>query len=405
MLLQKIIIKNYRGISKKQEIDFSASNKTKEMLKDNLMFKNEDSTIIPLVIGFIGKNASGKSSIIEAIKLSVNLIFQLEREFNDFYSQKILNESGIKKQTFSLDASNENDDLKNVIAKNNKLIQNFVQLSFDNQIMLFPNEYILFLKKYFNIISCDQKNPVELEMIFKEKSNIYKAKLILTNDVLKRLAYKNDKEIEISNFPLILFQDLEFSNNFNEIRFILQMQWKLIELIGKDKYNSILSMLDNNIRKINYTLDNAEKIQFTSLNMNNGTIIPFDFLSSGTIKILKFVALMTIDEPHSKHVLKILLADEINNYLHPKLVQFLFNLLSKHLPNKQMILTTHSPSVLEKINRHAIWVIQNEESLKIRKVGTILRENNSIYNKFISEEISSHPSTSEMNEILHDWKK
>ena len=242
-------------------------------------------------------------------------------------------------------------------------------------------------------------------MIFKEKSNIYKAKLILTNDVLKRLAYKNDKEIEISNFPLILFQDLEFSNNFNEIRFILQMQWKLIELIGKDKYNSILRMLDNNIKEINYTLNNAMKIQFTSLNMNNGAIIPFDFLSSGTIKILKFIALMTIDEPNSKNVLKILLADEINNYLHPKLVQFLFNLLSKHLPNKQMILTTHSPSVLEKINRHAIWVIQNEESLKIRKVGTILRENNSIYNKFISEEISSHPSTSKMNEILHDWKK
>ncbi len=406
MLLQKIIIKNFEGISEKQEIDFSVSNKTKEILKDNLMFKNEDNSLIPSIIGFMGKNASGKTSIIDAIKITIDLIFRPEILFNQFYSENIINKSNIENKIININDINDNDDLKNIIVRNNKLIHNFLQLTFENKRKLFPSEYDEFLEKTFNSCSNDQKNPIEIEMFFKNKKDIYKIKLNFRKNNLNRSVYKNNQSIEMEIFPkTVFFGALHFNNDLNEFKSILNLQWKLIELIGQKTYNLILRMIDDNVKEINFTIDNAKKIKFTSLHMNNKTIISFNQLSTGTIKILKFIAILIIENSRSKKDLTIFIADEINNYLHAKLVDFLFKLLSKNLSNCQLIFTTHSPSVMENLHRHAVWVIQNEDLLKIRKVGSILREDNSFYKKFITEEISSHPSSSEIDEVLYELSK
>ena len=404
MLLQKLIIKNFKGISEKQEIDLSVPNKAKENLKNNLMFKKEGSSLIPLIIGLMGKNASSKTSIISAISFTIDLFFNPERSFNEFYSQRIINKSQVKNRPFNF----------NINSMNNRLINNFLQLTFENKKRLFIHEYNEFLEKIFNSFSHDQKNPIEIEIFFKNKIDVYKIKLIFKKNELERLSYKNNQQIEIKNFPIISFLSLQFINlNFNvfldefqyEILSILDLQYELIELIGRKKYNLILKMIDNNIKEINFTIDNAKKIKFTSLHMNNKTIIPFHSLSTGTIKILKFISIIMIQNFKSKNIFIIFLADEINNYLHAKLVDFLFKLLSKNLSNSQLIFTTHSPSIMENLDRHAIWVIQNEDRLKIRKVGSILREDNSFYKKFITEEISSHPSNFEINEVLYELSK
>lgn len=395
MILQKLIIKNFEGINEEQEIDFSVSNKTKELLKNNLLFKKEDNSLIPLIIGFMGKNASGKTSIINAIKFVIDLVLWPEILFNQFYSTNIMNNSNIENKLINMNA-----------IKNNKLINYFLQLTFENKKKLFPNEYNEFVEQTFISCSHDQINPIKIKIFFKNKKDIYKIKLNLQKNNLNRLVYKNDQLIEIKKFPNnISFGELAFNNNLNEIKSILNLQWKLIEIIGHKKYNFILRMIDDNIKEINFTINNAKKIQFTSLHMNNKSIIPFFSLSTGTIKILKFIAILIIENFNSKKDLTIFVADEINNFLHTKLVHFLFSLLSNNLSNCQIIFTSHSPSVMENLNRHAIWVIQNEDHLKIKKVGSILREDNSFYKKFIREEISSHPSSSEINEVLYELKK
>ena len=392
MLLQKLIVKNFQGICEKQEIDFGVSNKTKEILKNNLMFKEEGNSLIPLVSGFIGKNASGKTSIIEAFKFTIDRVLNLEILFNEFYRHYIFHEK------------------KNFINEDNKIINNFLNLTFQNKRKLFPNEYKAFLEQTFNNFSHDLENPIEIQAFFKEKKDIYEIKLNFSKININLLTYKNNKKIK--KFPKISYFQLEFYDFESKYRIynlenkkILKLQYKLIKLIGYKKYNLILRMIDNNVKQIDRQINNAKETIFNNVCMKNKTIISFYKLSTGTIKILKFIAILIIKSFNQKDVLTIFLVDEINNYLHAKLVHFLFSLLSNNLSNCQIIFTSHSPSVMESLNRHAIWVIQNEDHLKVKKVASILREDNSFYKKFIREEISSHPSSSEINEVLYELSK
>ena len=396
MLLQKLIIENFKGIDEKQEIDFCVTNLAKENLKNNLMFKEEGNSLIPLVSGLMGKNASGKTSIIEAIEFVINVVFSPEKLFNDFYSHNVLYHQ-----------PNTYDVHINDIDTSNKLIDNFLNLTFENKKKLFPNEYNAFLESRIDLFSHDKKNPIKIEVIFKNKKDIYKIKLNLKKTNLTSLTYKNNQKIKIKEIPKINFSYLEFDNfkSLDKINSILNLQWKLIELIGYKKYNLILKMIDNNIKEIDRRINNAKKTWFTGLHMNNKTIIPFNHLSTGTIKILKFIAEIMIQNFKSKNKLTIFIADEINNYLHTKLVCFLFFLLSKNLSNCQIIFTTHSPSVMENLNRHAVWVIQNEDIPKVKKVGSILREDNSFYKKFIRQQISSHPSSFKIDKVLYELSK
>ena len=406
MLLQKITIENFKGINEKQEIDLSVSNKVKEKLKNNLFFKKEDNSLIPLIIGLTGKNASGKTSIIEGIKFIIEVVFSPEELFNNFYSHNIFHDQSNIYHVHVNDII-ENEDLKKTIVKNNKLIDDFLNLTFENKKRLFPNEYSKFLESIIDLHSYDKKSPIKIEMFFKNEKDIYGIKLNFKKTNLIYSVYKNNQKIKIEEFPKINFSYLEFDNynSMNEIASILNLQHKLIELIGYKKYNLILKMIDNNIKEIDRKINNAKKTWFAGLHMNNKTLIPFHHLSTGTIKILKFIAKIMTQNFKSKNKLTIFIADEINTYLHTKLVRFLFILLSKNLSNCQLIFTTHSPGIIENLNRHAVWVIQNENTLKIKKVGSILRENNSYYNKFIAEEISSHPSNFEINEVLYELSK
>lgn len=223
---------------------------------------------------------------------------------------------------------------------------------------------------------------------------------------------KKDKYYKSNNFFEILDKVLEKLFDYGKNIFIYGLVHEyqanilnrvfsnlefLIKNLGKEKTLRLIKICDNSITDIGINTGNVVNL-FTKNGVKNPTC-----LSQGTKKFLDIVCLFVdISRKNSGLVL----IDELDNCMHNKLVDF-FKIFVQQLSRKkdiQLIYSSHSPICLvSRVSAKQIYLINKfEDEVSFEKFSTSINKNNSPLKILIEEKIGSHPSTSEILNLVTD---
>jgi len=365
-MVLEIRLSNFFSIKDEVVLDFRAANikSTNAIaLKDNFFIKNKSEILKTLII--YGANASGKSNIIKAIRFCNAMVFE---------------------------SHNHNENT----------IYNFVPFKFDNYDKK-PSKY--FIRFVLNDIEFEYSFSMFRTSIITESLHYYpkgRIKEIFTRDerlgkskrekytftdVIKRpfdvAENTSDKTLYISRASQ-MDRDIakEIFNYFNKT-FILNyvgFGFSTIENIihnNKEQLIEALKIADSDIedvkikvlkkpgKNIHADLSNMtlkvedvvqDHLQIKTTHKTNPKVT-FDFLtqeSQGTIKLF-FIMLTLLDVIKNN---KVLLIDEIEESLHPKIINYIFNLF-KAGDKAQLLCTTHNTQFLDlkKFRKDQIYFI------------------------------------------------
>jgi len=181
MLITRIKITNFYGIKDSIEVSFVEGGE-----KEKVGYINKGKERISLISGFYGSNASGKSTILNAIDVIIRIMLSKQQDY-------IINPNGIKEET----------------------------------IIAFPN---------FRSEMKDKPIILEIDFIFGKDNNKYNYLISIINDgkeISEEVLYKNNKKI--------------FSRNNHNVSFGEHIETKIGDVMAKDivapKKSSFLSVL------------------------------------------------------------------------------------------------------------------------------------------------------------------
>ena len=89
-------------------------------------------------------------------------------------------------------------------------------------------------------------------------------------------------------------------------------------------------------------------------NFNNSLELPATFISDGTIEIITLIDILYFER---RNVVAI---EEPEKNIHPALLQKLVELMKEASKTKQLIITTHSPEIINYIDKDNIFVIKRD---------------------------------------------
>lgn len=403
-MFNKIIISNILGINNRIEIDFLATPKKKG--KKDSIYELEPYVNINKIIGIIGPNASGKSSIVDALS-----------ELKIFLSQyKIIDKARERKDEEFLKFINNNSDF-------------------------LPDR---------NLEHLDEMSEITIEVYIPtgEMPGFYKYSIIYNNDTLNEKLYyrkkiKSKKEIEIENYTT--------DTKRSDIGYKCYYKDSIIkdyESVGKelvDKFNKTLRYYDtfynyiasNSIIQLDINFPNyiglAETVEYIKENkkimlkflntidkritgilfeknengddeiyfqINHKAKIEWYELSTGTKRIIKlFVSVMqTLNNGG------IMLCDEIETALHKELVQLIINLFLNSKSPSQLIFTTHLPEILDQSeirNDQKYFLHYNNGKSELINIANINPRNDYSFSKnyYIDKRFMPQPSKENIEEL------
>ncbi|BBC24251.1 AAA family ATPase [Pseudanabaena sp. ABRG5-3] len=359
------------------------------------------------IVVFIGINGAGKSAILEAISILLNVLVK------DICSQK---------RTSPLSYKELSSDDINLKAKSYRLDMIFSSQVKNHQV--FRNKD---LGDKYNITLVYKQNRIDgtyRDFVKNIKSSILESELELL-DLPIFIYYsinrnvvdntKNGKPKQINKYqePQYLAYENAFSshvNSFNEFvqwfkmeedfEHQLQIDYKdfdyrnrRLEVI-RYAINKFLNVFDfakfsdlkiERERTINYPISLSQESIISSLTIDkDGQRFKFSQLSSGEKMMLSLVVdvarRLAIANPSLDNKLEgegIVLIDEIDLHLHPQWQRKLLPALTHTFPNIQFIVTTHSPQVLSHLPRESVFLLEDNK-ISDREIYTEGRDSNSI---------------------------
>ena len=410
-MFTKIIIDNILGVNNEIEINLLATPKKKE--KKETILEIEPGININKVVGIIGTNASGKSSIIQSLLelrffLAQYEIFETAKEKKDetvlkYISNRILPERNL-----------ENPDKKSKI-----VLEMYIptgdepgyyeySLIYDDNVL---NERLMYRKKY------KSKKIILVEDFETEtkRSDIgykcyYKDSII--NDyenVGKELVDRFKKTIRFYNtFYKYYIGDSIYRMGINDIDYI--NMGETIDFIknNEEVIMRLLHIVDNKIKGVSFEKD-EDGDEVVKFKIKNNIKLNIWDLSTGTRRILQLIINML------KSIEKngVMLCDEIETALHRELVQLILQLYINNNKYGQLIFTTHLPEILDKGNMRndqKYYLTRKNEKVLIKRVSEInSRSDYSISkNYYIDKRFKPQPSYTEILdfcEYLNDINK
>ncbi|MBE9040906.1 AAA family ATPase [Oscillatoriales cyanobacterium LEGE 11467] len=195
------------------------------------------------------------------------------------------------------------------------------------------------------------------------KSSVY---LKLTESDLKKAAYSEKISPELENdglAPTLDYIRNEASENFQMLKEMLKKIVPTVKDIGIRRAKVALNRqrsIEVNGKLIPYE-ENQELIgQEVILDMNTGERLPAHLISEGTMLALGLLTVLM----HPKQP-NLVLLDDIEQGLHPKAQRELMDVLKEILKsneNLQIILSTHSPYIIDELNPSQVHVLNNTHS-------------------------------------------
>lgn len=429
-----IYLDNFLGISVPIEFDFISKSRNKE--ENSSVAKIEDGIYINKLIGIIGGNASGKTSILHAINTIGNLLtrpicqFDAQNKFNDI--QKLLDK----------DPSNENQ----------KLLFDFfndynasTEISFQNlrrrnenttfKIEMYISNQDVELSGYYTyvIILNGIKKRIEREFLgFRKKYKDNIEPIIEINDAKEGQVYyinryfkniadidnnkKDNLEFKYKYIKTFVKHYIDNSANISTDSECNYKELKYIDWYKKSPNNlrTLAKVVDPKIEDVVIDTDNKyEELLFV---LKDGSKITRNMLSTGTERFLNLIRY--VNEIIDKN--GVLLVDEIEMNLHKDLVKLiirLFGELSNN--NSQIIFTTLSPEIFDITNSNSkkifkqdtIYILNtSNKDIKIDKLmnlkidGERVKGDASVANLYKNKKISIHPDEEQIEMFLKNFE-
>lgn len=345
MYIKELTIDNYKIFKGYHEIRFPALNK-------------------PAV--FVGVNGAGKTTIIEAI------IGCLWEYYYKIQGKKASGDERFRRSNVNLDA----DEFARVNLKWNGNAEHELDTGFEIRKTIDP-EYKLHGRK--ELISYVEFLKGEVGF-FKKKVGIpivvyYPVERTVLNPSLEIKDKKTGNQFSSYNHAF------EKSLNFNDF-----FEWfrKTEDLENEIRLNSDSTFsspeLDSVRKAILIFLEEFSRIRVrrteeTSLVLEKGKKeYNINQLSHGEKALISMIGdlarRLVIANPGTKNALTgrgIVLIDELDLHLHPNWQRTILGKLNKTFPNIQFICTTHSPLVLNHIEKESIFLLENGKCFELKK--------------------------------------
>ena len=320
-----------------------------------------------------GKNGSGKTSVLNEIKLFVDFLLknELHDDFNlhigkliDVLNQKIIFDKELLQLSSIEYGSVETNNRFEIANTSNKRINSDLDFIFNAINTVFNRERVnLFLS-----------TNTSFKNFKKEFEN---GDYIFANFPAKR----NFKPNEVNSPQRIDFPEIFDSNDQASsliLQYLVNQQTKLLYAKVENDNNIIKEIEDwfNKITSIfrdifeDETLDliyDRDEYIFKFKTLNR---VEFDFntLSDGFSSILGIIAEIIIRmERKSSKIYKLnglILIDELETHLHISLQRKVLRILTTLFPNLQFVVTTHSPFILNSIDNAVVYDMDNQETIE-----------------------------------------
>lgn len=368
-MFTEIKIDNFQGIYNEICLNFIAKSRNKDL--DNSVYKTEDGIYINRVIGIIGENAVGKSTILgslcfigsimtspianqQKIKNLISLInennkilkedssnYNLFKDVQDLYKEFTNELNGVPLHVANVCRSNDltKFEIEMYIPNDNKMYEGYYSyyLTVSESKNIIVSEELKFRKKY------KDKELVIFEVHDTLQSNIY----YLINN------YANIASLDLNMFTKEQFNYVKiFKEHYVENSDVVSYQndddekkWGMLEEYIKcpDLFERIIKVIDRKINRVEIdSNDNEKKLKFY---ISDNEYLYSYHLSRGS---LKFIELLThAYEAKTRH--GVILIDEIESSLNTNLIfSFLKLIAHNNSSQSQIIFTTHYPELFDK---------------------------------------------------------
>ena len=336
----------------KQDLDiaFYAQQRVAEDDKENLFkLASEPSVYINTASAFIGINASGKTSVLKAVELALNIVNN--EPINHMNSRIIL--GGTERAEFNiffLNATGHVCCLQTVIMSQKKTMGDFVYSIVGEKLWEKP---LVGVKSKKYITDFSGMAPVAVRDLNES---------FLPSDVSFIIAHNKQTKDSLQLCSLLSY------TNVNVLPY------------SEDIPLEVIAFLDSTIEKLRF--EKVENNTFIHLKFNGEDEIILNnaaeleqYLSSGTIKgIVTFSMVKDILQSGGY-----LLVDEIENHFNKEIVTTLMRFFMDSRLNKNggtLIFTTHYPELLDEYDRNdGIYIVRNRHGIEVDNLSGILKRN------------------------------
>ena len=400
-MIKSITIENYKKFKESVKLDFW-NHKAKKVGDDFII---NDS--ISSVVGILGKNASGKSTLIEAILFYNNLI-------NNAYLNQIVEKAYYSKIDHlyqkHYDKSSSRDKFFKMIKNMEEMTKNFLAKKIPIPEAI-KSEVDYLIKRKYDERANDNDKPISLTIQFygeTKKEITHKIKFFEKR--ILEIILIGKKEIYNKENPIYLFESqFNFKMNKKNIENIVikrisnhhnyesdEISLEIKYCIKKDQhlFQSFLKTVDDSIK--DFVFDGKGK-PTSYITADNDKRLELNSLSKGT---LFFISLYRYIYKALFEKKSLILIDEIENSLHFSLIKFIITVFKKRYNkmNSQLLFTTHNPHIFDRnFKSNSIYFIDKNNLVQNQE-----RYDKNIAPSYLNGELGSNPNFHYRFQFLDD---
>ncbi len=302
-----------------------------------------------------GKNGSGKTSVLEAVRDFLIIQTQTKLQTETTLLSEI-NTWKLALETLKTQLSNTQEmAMKKNLDITIENYQNSINV-YEKQLDLLNRLKINFSKNLGDFFK-------ELVLFYAKVQRQFKPEVPKTNEAVNLLEYNTlDKNASSQIVKYLLLQEMKM------LKFFHQKREKEAQEIQQwlDNFRDILREIfeDNNL----VFESDLDQFNYTIKAENNTKIFDFNTLSDGFASYVNIVTEILLRMEGMKvsrtDLQGIVLIDEIETHLHIDLQKKILPFLTTFFPKIQFIVTTHSPFVLNSIPNAVVFDLENRQRLE-----------------------------------------
>lgn len=334
-----------------------------KFVNDIICYGLDDAILLQGGIKYLFNSNSRKNSSI-LLNLEIDLEEEEKSIFEIFPSEKNLYLPNLLKYSLKIKPNEKGEGYK---VTNEKIEIKFEQLKNESDNFIVNDSFCLNVNKdsngkisdnFHNEKNCDEFLTLNhIERFIKRGGN-----LLFNFFYAFGIFYRYDSKIKIYNFDVNLLKspssivarsELE-ENGSNLVNIIQQL---LKNKAKKEKLNELIRIILPFIDDIKIENNVNRSVFFKVKESYNKKEFPSYMLSDGTVNILAVIIALYFQDDND-----IIVLEEPERNIHPKLLSTLVNILTDVSRQKQIFVTTHNPFIVKEANLRNIILVSRDDS-------------------------------------------